>query len=1655
MTTTLAGYIQGKSIADNGSSQYLHAHRESDGGKVIIKTINLTYPTLKDVARLKHEFNLLRKISSNSVLSPIEIIEQDNRIGIIFEGCNFHPLSEFHHEKNLNIEEFLRLAIGITKIIGNIHKLGVIHHDIKTSNFIYDGNTNELKLINFELASELDHQLQELKHVNTIDGTLSYISPEQTGRMNRPVTQSTDLYSLGITLYEIITGKLPFDDNDAITLIYNHIANRPVEPFIVDSRIPRQISDIIMKLIEKKSEDRYRSEVGLIADLEVCLEQYTKYKTVNEFKLGEKDISTKFEIPDKLYGREKEIDKIYLQFEEMCVNGNSELLLVSGNPGVGKTALINEVQKPLVAKHGEFIDGKIDQYQKDQPYLAMSQAFTKLVERILCENEENLAAWRRKIKTELGDLAQLMVDIIPALEHTVGKCPPIIPLNPAEAKIRLHLLFRKFVKLFTSDTKPLIIFIDDVQWASISLLELIKDMMLTSEIRRVMFILAYRDNEVMAGHPLLNMLEEIAKQRTYSHIELKPLDKWLVNDMIQDTLLCNNVQANDLTTIIYPKTEGNPFFIKLLLKDLYQSNLLRYSPDTQDWTFDISALKREIKATENVVEFMVTKLKVYPESAQKILNTASCVGNQFNLIDIANILGKDISTISNEIWDAVKNNIIIPLSSDYAIIRESNAAGLDKISEQLYKFQHDRVQQAAYQLVSQDINNKNHYEIGNYFLKIYSKELDKHIIQITSQLNQGREFYVTLEDKFELANYNLRAGRMAVASASYKNALDYFKISLSLLPDKLWGTHYDLMFDLTRSYAECLYVCGKHNEADKNIMALLENAKTDIEKAEIYKMQSILYGVIGRREDSLQISLNALRLLGVSIPEHPSMLKIMYEVMMAKWNRRGRDMETLADMPFIEDKRTKLISDLYIVTVMHALFLSNILLVVYASLKILNLSLSKGNLNASSFGYLAYAAMVLGPTQASRDFAQLGLKVLEKYNIKQHMGKCYFMYAMMAGMHDHWKNNKYYFLKSIELSKETGDLAFLAYSYDHITPYDPTLSIEAKIDQGNKYAAPLQETGYQEVIEIRKTYQHFLYNLCGKSNGRLTMSSPDGYDENDNLKIMQDKPFYYGVAAWHSMKSQIYYLYDEYRLALDEINKADKFIDTLRGSCDYYIHGANVTLTFSALYDIFESRKDKKMAISRIKKERNQFKKLADNCPENFIFHYYIAEAELARIKGDKLRAQDYYKKAIESAEKYQFLNYLAMYTERLARYWMDNQDETLVKLYLEKAIYAYEKWGATEKVKELRERYPDLLFTKSKSDDLDTGQISIDSTVIDLLSLMKSSQAISSEIELDKLLKKLLIILLQNAGAHRVLLISKENDTWFVEAEGTPTEQHISTIHTDQFDQHGDLPRSIIRYVMHTKETALIQSAAEIEHYMTNDEYIRIINPQSILVIPVVYHGDLHSILYLENRSVSMAFKHEHVRILQLLSSQMAISLQNARLYYQATHDSLTRLANRSLFYHLFDLAAKKDTQSTISVWLFDLDNFKKINDTLGHAVGDKVLIHISNLLTMSLGSDTPVARFGGDEFAAMLEYHNIEEVIKAADKFLENIRKPVTIEGHVLNLSSSIGISLYPQDGKNISDLLKQADTALYRVKAKGKNQYQFYSLAHPTVTEPSSTT
>jgi len=1650
--TTLAGYIQGKSIAASGSSQYLHAHRESDGGKVIIKTINLTYPTLKDVARLKHEFNLLRKINCDSALSPIEIIEQDNRVCIIFKRCNFHTLSEFHHEKKLNIEGFIRLAIGISKIIGNIHKLGVIHHDIKTSNFIYDNNTNELKLINFELASELDYQLQELKHVNTIEGTLSYISPEQTGRMNRPVTQSADLYSLGITLYEIITGKLPFDDNDPIALIYNHIANRPVDPCIVDSRIPKQISDIIMRLIEKKAEDRYRSEAGLIADLEICLAQYTKYKAITEFKLGKNDISTKFEIPNKLYGRENEIDKIYLQFEEMCVNGNCELLLVSGNPGVGKTALINEVQKPLVAKYGEFIDGKIDQYQKDQPYLAMSQAFTKLIERILCENEESLAAWHSKIKTELGDLAQLMVDMIPALEHTVGKCPPVIALNPAETKIRLHLLFRKFVKLFTSDTKPLIIFIDDVQWAGISLLELIKDMMLASEMRQVMFILAYRDNEVIAGHPLLNMLEEIAKHKKYSHIELKPLDKGLVNDMIQDTLLCNDVEANDLTKVIYPKTEGNPFFIKILLKDLYQSNLLRYSPDSQSWTFDITILKREIKATKNVVEFMVSKLKVYPESAQKILNTASCVGNQFNLIDIANILDKDISTVSNEIWDAVKNNIIIPLSSDYAIIRESNTAGLDKMSAQLYRFQHDRVQQAAYQLVSQEINNKNHYEIGNYFLKIYSKELDKHIIQITSQLNQGREFYVTLEDQFELANYNFRAGKVAVASASYKNALDYFKISLSLLPDKLWGTHYDLMFDLTRSYAECLYVCGEHNEADKNIMILLEKARTDIEKAEIYKMQSILYGVIGRREDSLQIALNALHLLGVSVPQHPSMLKITYEVMMAKWNRRGRDIATLEYMPLVEDNKTKLISDLYIVTVMSALFLSNILLVVYAVLKIVNLSLSKGNLDASSFGYIAYAAMVLGPTQASRDFAQLGLKVLERYNIKQHMGKCYFMYAIMASMHNHWKNNTYYYLKAIELSKETGDVVFLAYSYDHITPYDPALSIQEKIDQGNKYAGPLQETGYQEIIEIRKTYQHFLYNLSGKSNGRLTMSSPDGYDEIDNLKKMQDKPFYWGVAAWHSMKSQIYYIYDEYMMALDEINKADKFIDALRGSCDYYMHCANVTLTFAALYDIFESKKDKKLAISRIKNERNQFKKLADNCPESFIFHYYIAEAELARINGDKLRALDYYKKAIESAEKYQFLNYLAMYTERLAKYWMDNQDDTLVKLYLEKAIYAYEKWGATEKVKELRERYPELLFTKSKSGDFDTGQISIDSTVIDLLSLMKSSQAMSSEIELDKLLQKLLIILLQNAGAHRVLLISKVNDAWFVEAEGTPTEQNISTIHAEQFEQRSDLPLALIRYVMRTKETSLVQSISEIEHYGANDEYIRITHPQSMLVIPVFYHGDLHSILYLENRSVSMAFKHEHVRILQLLSSQMAISLQNARLYYQATHDSLTGLANRSLFYHLFDLAAKKEDQSSIAVWLFDLDNFKKINDTLGHAVGDNVLIHISNLLTKSLASGTPVARFGGDEFAAMHEYHNIKEVINAADKFLENIRKPVTIEGHVLNLSSSIGISLYPQDGKNISDLLKQADIALYRVKAKGKNQYQFYSCAHPTFTETS---
>ncbi|MDY6783250.1 MAG: AAA family ATPase [Cyanobacteriota bacterium] len=1491
----LSGYEVGKKLHESNNSLVYRGHRQADGQPVILKMLKQAYPSPEKIAWFKREYETTQSIDLPGVIDVYSLDNLENRWFIILEDFGGESLNRIVPKQKFTITEFLHLAVEITDILGQVHQRQIIHKDINPSNIILNRKTGTLKLIDFGISTTLSQENQTFRSPNVLEGTLAYISPEQTGRMNRAIDYRTDFYSLGMTFYELLTGQLPFPINDALELVHCHIAKQPTPPHELNSEIPPILSALVLKLIAKNSEGRYSSAYKIKLDLQECLRQWQSTKQINSFPINRHNISDRFQISQKLYGREQEISALLAVFDRVS-QGASEMMLVSGYSGIGKSVLIQEIYKPLTVQHGYFISGKFDQIQRDIPYASLIQAFRSLVQQLLTESEAKINHWRERLQAELGETGRVITDVIPEVELIIGSQPSLPELPPAELRNRFNLVFQKFIQVFTQPEHPLVIFLDDLQWADRASLELIQ-LLMTADNNQYLFLIgAYRDNEVSEAHPLIQCLETIeqAKATTINRIFLKPLALTDITQLIADTLFVELATAQPLAQLIREKTGGNPFFTNEFLKSLYSEGWVHFNYEAQKWQWDLAQIKAQ-PLTDNVLELTIKNAKKIPKETRKLLKLAACVGNQFDLKTLAIVSKKSLQETAQDLRAALQSSLIVPLSSAYQLA-ELDVVGLSDGLVVEYKFAHDRIQQAVYSLIPKVDTKAVHLRVGRLLLEnTSSEEFEQKLFEIVNHLNESRELIEQQIERDKLARLNLRAGKKAKSSAAHQTAFNYLQIGLTLLSEEGWSQQYKLALDLYVEAAEAAYTIADYDEMKCLTQVVLQKAQTLLDKVKVYEVKMQAYCAQIKFTEAIETGLDLLKLLGVELPEQPNQSDLTREMEQVESALLGRKPQELTNLPLMSDPHK--LSAMRIMSYLFspAYVASNQLSLVIWCRQV-NLSIQYGQSIDSACPYVGYGLILClaGKLETGYQFGQLALKLIEQFKNEIFKARTYAIYKLLI---KHWndplKDTSSFCMEAYQSGLETGDLEFAA-SIRVTHAYALYLSgielMEAKKEVSRAIAATIQ-TQQDAYLHWTQTYMQAILNLMGQAENSCRLIG-EAYDEEKMIPIHLEGGDRTAMMHAYSHKLPLCYLFGEFQQAVEN---ADCFEEYSANA------GSSFILPTAYLYDMLTrlalypraSETEKAEILTKVAEKQEKMELWAHHAPMNFLHKFHLVEAERNRILGNDSEAREDYDRAIALAHENEYLNEEALAYELAGKFYLARNQNHVARHYLQDARYTYQRWGAVAKVKDLEARYPQFLAKVST----DTLQVSLNSSmtdssettsgVLDFNSVLKASQTISGEIIPEKLLGKLIKIAMENAGAQKGFLILDKEENWVIEAEGTVDSDDVTLLRSRPIDsvevddQTPILPVTIINYVTRTRENVVLSNATEEEQFV-RDPYIVTTQPKSILCVPLLNQGKLNGILYLENNLTTDAFTSDRVETLRILSAQAAISIENARLYEQ-----------------------------------------------------------------------------------------------------------------------------------------------------------------------------
>ncbi len=1491
------------------------ALRLSDTTPVVMKTPCDAYQDIIAGARLAYEFEIGNICQHKNIVTYIELIKAESRPFLVIEYFDGIRLGDCIPEKGVDSATFFIIARQTLEGLTEIHRRNIIHQLLNPDTIFVNPRTHMVKITDFGRSTYNNYQVKsDLQHFKD---SLAYISPEQTGRMNRSIDYRTDFYSLGITFYKMLTGTLPFNSDDTLELVHSQIAKQAVAPHHVNPSVPPIVSEMILKLLSKNADERYQSASGVLYDLEQIYNNADTLDSQN-FTIATHDFSDRFQIPQKLYGRSFEIETLLKAFERIK-HGRCEFVLIPGYSGVGKTAVVHEIYRPVAESFGYFISsGKYDQYRRNVPYSAITQSFNELCNYFLSESKEQLAYWKSTILEAVGEYGRVLLDVIPNLERIIGPQPAVSDLDPIESQNRFHRIFLQFAKCVSQQEHPLVVFIDDLQWADLASIAIIELLISREDMRYFLLIGAYRDNEVDAAHPFMKMIDTIRNQHALMHhIHITELSFEHVNELVADTLHCKQSFSRPLSTLIYSKTHGNAFFTIQFLTSLYRDNLISFDHDILRWNWDIDHIAAK-NITDNVVDLMTSRLHLLNSPTSRLLSLAACIGNTFDLLTLAPTCQLQFDQMLDSLIVISENELITPIDGDLR-----NIAGMCfeefRQARHLnvhFKFIHDRVQQAAYLLGTENERKALHLRIGRWLLhNLHDDDIEERVFEIAGHLNEGVANIHAASEKIDLIRLNLQAGVKAKKANATDSAIDFLNAGARLLPASHWETHYDLSMELYLERTDAYIFTSNKTEADRGIGILQTHAHTVIDKIKTLIIAFNQQFIGGSFSSAVQPDIEALKLLGIVLPDNPEELYALAEKKLH------------AIQPLIENTDWAGLPDM---TEPHQILLMKILdkmfnrayntgnsdMLAVIAVMFLERALEYGMHEGTSSGFMLYAVIMaarhknypkaIATMEKARALAQ-------HVNSKKCLGQILYVDAFcVSHFHQPFRASLDKMLLAQRLCYECGNLIWATVAYIHIANFHRILSNNLQ-DTVSTYAECIQQVTQNKYIYFADSMKIYL-NVFQKLQNESYTALRDYFDRQEFLKQYPDDAiiqFFYRLA-----ECKVRYLFEEYDQAytIIEHESVEKVKPGFAGTpfmCEYTLFYA--LLLCQKIASRTQDARDGMLKTIRAAVE--DLRVWADLAPCNFRHDYLLLHSEYLRISGaDVEQVMNSYDEAIQASQKYGTEPSIALAHELAGKYWSQKGKSEFARSYVQEALVHYSIWGAVSKCHQLVQQYPNLIEREKQGATAPAERLDLDISTI-----IKATQAISGEVMTDNLLAKLMHIIIENAGAQKgYLVLNTENELFIVAGFHVDRKEH-ERFHNEKLKHTTLLSEAIVRYVIRTREHVILHNAS-FEGQFMHDRYIKTNVSKSILAMPIFSKNTIQGALFLENDLTTHVFSGERINLLNIILSQAAISLENAKLFHAriVAEKELRHLRNylANIINSMPSVLIGVDTAGTVTQW-------------------------------------------------------------------------------------------------------------------------------------------
>lgn len=1641
--------------------------RDVDGKTVALKVPASKTVDARKVSSISREYFLLQNHNLKNVPKALDLLHNGPSLVLVTEYVQAPALRDLLSDQPMQLSAFFSIAIPLVEILVELHSHNLIHCDLTPGNILFDSDAGKIQLIDFGCALEFPRHARTIINPSLIQASPAFMSPEQTGRLNRGLDYRTDFYSLGIIFYRLLTGQMPFPTEDKSELIHSHIAVTAPPPSHLEKEIPQILSELILKLLKKDPLDRYQSAEGIRLDL-VALNNLQLHDNARaSIDLASADVKDRFIIPDKLYGRQSECKELVNLFRR-AANGCGQIALISGQAGIGKTSLARELFAPLTEQGGYLAFGKFDQYQRNQPYSALTSALSNLFRQILAEKDEIVNVWRQAIIAVLGPNGRLITDVIPGLEMIIGPQPEVSDLPVIEARERFANLFTKFIEQLGKVHSPIVIFLDDLQWIDPPSLELLERVGSNVENTKLFIAGAYRDDEVPPTHRLAIAITEMRGRTDSLHeINLEELPPASLIELLVDTLKIDEKRLSPLNNILLDKTHGNPLFFKTMLDGLYSDGHIYFDYEDQTWAWD-QQLIASTPYADNVVDLLQSRIPALAGGQADILSIAACLGNIFDLNHLAHLANIPRHEVARNLVASVCSGLIQPIGGDFELLIEDKANTLPSIT---FKFAHDRIQQAAYQQLEEHRKPPLHLQFGELLLtEIEREEGSQKLFAAVANLNKGKEL-IASDERLRLSRLNLKAGKMAKEAAAFIDAHEYLSIALEQIGEISWDYDYQFVQEVHLELAEACYLTGDFDSAENLYSLIREKSVAVNDLLILINIQAKQYHHQGRYLEAIDLELEGLSLLGINLPEKDEQLHELFI-------KEGQNIIKLLDGRRIKElTKSKTIDDAQLTlthSILFDLFADGYLmgrgaLLACAAVISTRLSIEQGICTMSSIGFINYATCLCagGQYTEGREFGKVAVKLSDHYQVAALKNYTYHLYALSI---NHWikplDSSYNYWREASKLALESGSpysgWVFLQLAHVLLASGASLDRVEEQLNESKRYlnSAGLKDIAFMLQLIVTQPVRH----LRGATKDITTLDD-ETFNCTQLMEENKDALFFLSHILYSMLRATLIGRDIQPLAAMS--GWMEMFSQTMQGQfihVDCYFYFA---LHLSAGCTKLEG--DERIAyLNAIDDTLERFATWRELCSHNYEHKYLLITAERKRLDGKNVEAMNLYDKAIDLAYDSSFIQDAAIANECAGLFWLELEKERFAMNYMEDALFAYDRWGAIGKVYHLEDQYPALASAKRDG----RGEYSLlkssgthdFSAQLDLESILKVSQAISRHMVVDKLAGELIDLAMKNAGATKAVLQLMQGERLATRKSSVVNNSDRPNHVAENSEGELTVPEEVRNYVLRTRESLVIDNAMK-DNRLSRSEYIQDYHPKSICCVPILIKKEVYGLLYLENSQTSSAFREDRLQVLKAIASQAAISLENAKVYQEleelnknleqkvlertkeindknvelqvlSVTDQLTGLYNRR---HIEQTIRDEISRSTryqvpLSLILFDIDHFKKVNDTFGHDVGDNVLRSVAEVLKENTRKSDMAGRWGGEEFLVLLPQTGAELSKKAAEKLRIALEeKHVQQVGRV---TASFGVAKFLA-GDDVDTFIKRADLALYDAKRNGRNQ------------------